>query len=186
MKKRYVTLSFLLVFVVFTKAQQPFLIENNKPNVEGKCFKQNEVHFEKPLVNEKVVPIYTGNKQPNRYVQQANLCYLREKDAPYSIVCKDFLVVTNTIEEPNYEDKTMYLVIKEFKSIESVEVICDAKITTALLTKIHKALKTKGFTSEEYTDKATLMDALIRFQMKNNLPQGTFNTKSMLELGVIY
>ncbi len=155
-----------------------------------KCYAKCMIGGEYSGVQTKLVPIYTGKEHYNTYVKTVNLCYLTYKYEPKSKECENFKIVTNTIEETDFEDRELHLIQydntpKEGRT-EWRETVCDTKINTTFLTKVHQALKKNGFTNEEFTTKIALMKILIDFQRVNDLPVGNFNAETMQRLGVFY
>ncbi len=101
----------------------------------------------------------------------------------------EYWIVADTSLEKNYKITTLKFVDFEEHTLakeEWREVLCDSKITTTIVQKLHEKLSNLGFECGSLANTITpkLKTALQQYQIANQLPIGQLNVETLKKLGI--
>lgn len=194
----------ILIFLCFTTTAllaQPVNItgmEDEAPK-RGKCYSQVQYPAKIKTV-EKTYIIYTGRDLKNEHVVEKEITlepeyiyWKKSRKGKYQIyknrrTFEVLYIVTDTIAEKNFKLETIeqeQIVQKSYKSDIHHRLICPDEVDQEFLSRLSQALQLEGYSVGNPTEYGGSIEvALTEYQLKNNLPPGTLNIRTLAALGV--
>lgn len=137
--------------------------------------------------------VYTDAKYTTLTVQSlVNDATVSESYVPpvYKTVTKKVLSqcggVSTVYSQPKYKTVTKKVLVSQGTFTDWVEVVCAGDVNTSLVSRVQKALNSRGYTAGPVDGVmgGQTRSALAKFQTDNGLPLGNLNIATMQALGV--
>jgi hypothetical protein len=201
MKKNSLLLFFFCTIVVESYAQE------NPSQEAGKCYAKCNSGvsytietFAEYLGDKRVGSIeeYTIDLEPNQTIEKkkgvkskcydpsSEDCFLWETIDISDEESVTFWIVADTSVVKNFKMTT--LKITKSKGIEWREVLCESNCTPTVIEEIYQKLTALGYYcgKQKSLISSDFKNALIKYQIKNNLPVGQLNIETLNQLKITY
>lgn len=174
--------------------------EDDTPK-RGKCYARVQYPAKTKIVKKTYI-LYTGRDLENPHVKEQDitlepeyLYWKKNSKGKYQVYKKrrsyeTLYIVTDTIAERKFKTESIeqvQVVQKGYKSDKYHRHVCPDEVDEDLLTRLSQALTLEGYqvgggTPDTFGGK--LETALIEYQLKEGLPPGTLNIRTLAALGV--
>lgn len=184
----------------------------SKPSIPGKCFANLMLvdQYASEIIDS--TPIYLGNYDATKnYIKreikitpastkwEKRICSTEAScdnpkecmvwcliEVPADTIEKIIVTDTSATKNYNWSHIIEKVLIKKGGSWEWKEVVCDVDITSEFYSELRQALIKKGYEiqGKDVSCKVNTFSALLKYQRKNNFPDGQMDYKTIESLGI--